>query len=271
MLKRHLILDGLNLFHRAKGGFQKGDHVLAFNFFRGLRPIVARFLPLDRVVLVLEGHPIANHALLEGYKANRPAADPDFIRQCDEIVALLAHHPITTVRHPDHEADDVVFDECVRLAPCDDAIIVSSDSDFTQVQQRLIQHVRVWNWRTEEFVIQPPYDYVAWKALRGDPTDNVPRVPGVTEATAMDVANGITPLGEVINDAVRRDAYERNLKVISLSSLTDEERGNLEVNVGKPDWKHAEETFKSYLFRSMLKDTTFAKYKATFDAVGSAR
>jgi hypothetical protein len=65
-----LVLDGHNLMHRARSGFQLGDFNIVFNFFRGLKPLVEQFKP-SRVYLTLEGEPKRHLKLLPEYKANR--------------------------------------------------------------------------------------------------------------------------------------------------------------------------------------------------------
>lgn len=165
-----LILDGYNLIHRARGGFQKGDWPIVFNFFRGLRPIVERFKP-DRVIIALEGAPKRQEMLLKEYKGTRGPAPDGFERQKDEIIQILGLMPLQVVYHPDFEADDLIHnlltwsdlhvDSC-RIERVH-ATVVSSDSDFTQLLQRDLrprhnvrtnvvmnlsdsEHIDVWNW-----------------------------------------------------------------------------------------------------------------------------
>ena len=55
-MRKVLLLDVYNLIHRARTGFTSGDHAIVYNFFRGLRPIIALHDP-DDVYFVLEGVP----------------------------------------------------------------------------------------------------------------------------------------------------------------------------------------------------------------------
>jgi 5'-3' exonuclease len=115
-----LLIDGANFMHRARAGFQEGPHPLLFNFYRNLRAQVALHDP-DRVIYVLEGHPKARHAESGTYKANRVIDEtlPENEKKVDEMKRLFAGYsdilelmtkafPITVVRHPDHECDDVI-------------------------------------------------------------------------------------------------------------------------------------------------------------------
>lgn len=115
-----LLIDGANFFHRARAGFQEGPHPLLFNFFRNLRALIGQHSP-DRVVYVMEGHPKARHAESSDYKANRKVDEtlPEnaakvkenqrlFSGYADIMELMTKHFPITVVKHPDHECDDVI-------------------------------------------------------------------------------------------------------------------------------------------------------------------
>jgi 5'-3' exonuclease len=115
-----LLIDGANFMHRARAGFQEGPHPLMFNFFRNLRALIGQHNP-DRVIYVLEGHPKARHEESADYKANRRIDEslPENEKKVDEMKRLFEGYsdilelmmktfPVTVVRHPDHECDDVV-------------------------------------------------------------------------------------------------------------------------------------------------------------------
>ena len=262
-----LILDGYNLIHRARGGFQLGEWPMVFNFFRGLKPIVEKFKPTV-VYFVLEGTPKHNIELLPEYKANRAAAPPaDFERQKNAILDVLDAMPIRLVQHPDFEADDVIHNIVLHTnasEPNVKNVIVSSDSDFTQLLQRHT-NVVVWNWRTKKNVEAPPYDYVSWKALRGDPTDNIPRCHGMNDRTAIDVLNVPTRLSELLNDAEFKSTYERNHKLIELHDFNDEEWPLLRTSLAvQPGWEFIRKTFAGYGFSSMVDDVAWSRWVDAF-------
>lgn len=267
---RYLVLDGYNLFHRARGGFQKGDWPVPFNFFRGLRPLIAQFLPLTRVYIVLEGNPKRHVALLPQYKANRPAAPDDFRRQIEKMVKILGMMPISVVQHDDFEADDVIAALIDHGQPGDVWTVVSSDSDFTQLLQRKTTGliVDVYNWREGRYLEAPAYDYIVWKALRGDATDNIPRCPGMTENVAMQVVNDPNRLQVLMNDASFCASFKRNIELIELKTMDDSERAGITMTSPKScDWNSVRSEFESMGFRSMLKESTWSKWTKTFDSI----
>ena len=161
-----LVLDGYNLFHRARSGFTKGDYPVVFNFFRSLKPLVEKFEP-TRVYITLEGEPKRQLAMLPSYKANRIVdrtteegekkhlALVEFHRQKDIIIDLLEKHfPLSVLQHPDFEGDDVIYNVVKNASAAVDFVVVSSDSDFTQLLQDF-HNVRVFNKITNAYVEAP--------------------------------------------------------------------------------------------------------------------
>jgi DNA polymerase-1 len=195
-----LFIDGHNFMHRARSGFQLGDYNVVYNFFRSLKPLIEQFGP-NRVYFTLEGHPKKRYELLPEYKANRIVDQTteagqekhkslaDFHRQADVIVNMLAlHFPISVMKHADFEADDLIFNVIRNASEAVEFTVVSTDTDFIQLLQKF-PNVKLYNPVTKAFVEAPEYDYVHWKALRGDGSDNVPGIPGVGDKTAEEVMN----------------------------------------------------------------------------------
>lgn len=272
-MKRHLILDGYNLIHRAKGGFQKGEWPIVFNFFRGLRPLIEKFLPVESVTFVIEGQPKRQESLLIDYKANRPASLESFLLQKKEVIDLLSSLPIDIVYHPDYEADDVVHNLILRKGKDRQTIVVSSDSDFTQLLQRNANgtnDVLVWNWRDDAYVTNPDFDYVTWKALRGDPTDNIPKCKGMSDKIALSVVNDRVAFESLLQNEDFKKDFERNKELIAFKDFDDATWTSCSTSVGTPDWNHVKEKFVSYGFKSMTKDSTWEKWVNTFKQIKSA-
>lgn len=270
------ILDAYNLMHRARSGFTRGQYPVIYNFFRGLRPIIEELQP-DIVYFVLEGQPKKNQQLLENYKGSRvvdPIVDPkkhaalqEFHRQKREILQLIqGRFPFVTVRHPDYEADDVMA-ELARMRAADDVTIVSGDSDMIQMLQES-SSVRLYHPIKKEFLEAPAYDYVQWKALRGDPTDDIPGIPGVGDKTATRL---------ILDEAKRaqffakkpgtREIWERNQELIRLTPFSEPDRALIEFKHTAADWDAVRTAFQAFGFGSMLKGSTWEKYVATFDCL----
>jgi len=279
-----LIVDGANFMHRARSGFQLGQYNIVYNFFRNLKALVEQFEP-TRVYFTLEGHPKRRLELLPSYKGNRlrlpapeaPTAEvpekvqkqlaalADYHRQADLIVDLLARHfPFSVVRHPDHEADDLVLNLVKNASNAVDFVVVSTDSDFTSLLQRF-DNVHLYHPIDKRFVEAPvDYSYVHWKAIRGDGTDNVPKLPGMDDDRAAALLTG--PIDELQQFLVEHGpAFERNVRLVRLMEFTPEELEQVESSSPTRDWEAVRATFDGYGFKSILKDPYWGKFQGVFD------
>ncbi len=140
--------------------------------------------------------PTFRHERFEDYKANRSAA-PDILRQqmglVREVVETLG---ITVLDLAGYEADDIIATLATQGRDAGlDVIVVTGDRDVYQLVED--PHVKVlYNRRgVSDYVLYdeegiegrtgvPPRLYLQYAALRGDPSDNLPGVPGVGEKTA---------------------------------------------------------------------------------------
>src|SRR5213595_3334642 len=140
--------------------------------------------------------PTFRHEVVEDYKAGRAEA-PDILRQqmglVRQVVDVL-HVP--TIELAGYEADDVIATLATRARDRgDDVVIVTGDRDTYQLVED--PHVKVlYNRRgVSDYVLYDeagikertgvtPAQYPEYAALRGDPSDNLPGVPGVGEKTA---------------------------------------------------------------------------------------
>ena len=256
-----LILDGYNLIYRARYSFSRGDFGTIFSFFRSLRPIIERFAPA-KAYFVLEGIPKKRLAMYEDYKQNRPRDDDqNFRNQKNTIIELLLTClPIQVIRHSDYECDDVIA-HLTHLHSEDQCVIVSSDTDFIQLLTR--ESVQLFNPIRKTFLEYPEYDYVTWKALRGDAADNIPGIKGVGDKTASKLARDPVKLENFFcADPERRIIFERNFKLIQLESNLDEQK--FEYSAALSNWQKLRKQFAEMEFNSIINDRSWKKYQASF-------
>ncbi|MEZ5218141.1 MAG: 5'-3' exonuclease H3TH domain-containing protein [Ilumatobacteraceae bacterium] len=198
-----LLLDGNSLTYRAffalptdmaTAGGQVTNAV--FGFTSMLINLIKDHQPDSIVVAFDRPEPTFRHERNPDYKANREAA-PDILRQqmglVREVVSALG---IVSVDEAGWEADDIIATLTHRIAAeGDDVIIVTGDRDSYQLVSD--PHVKVlYNRRgvsdyafyDEAGIMErtgvTPALYPQYAALRGDPSDNLPGVPGVGEKTA---------------------------------------------------------------------------------------
>ncbi len=265
---RVLFLDAYNLIYRANSGFTKGDNYVIYNFFRGLRPLVAKYSP-DLVYFVLEGKPKHRITLSENYKSNRKSAGDFFHAQKASIISAVKEFlPFASVRHPDFECDDVLATYVYQHArKGDECFVVSSDSDFIQLHN--ICNVTLYNPVKKKEIKAPDYDYVTWKALRGDPTDNIKGIKGVGEKTALKLVTNPKLLSEFLENPANRRIFDKNVNLIRLVDLSNAE-DEIELTTPKLNLEGLRDYFDELQFDSMLKEKTWENYTKTFKGLRDA-
>jgi DNA polymerase-1 len=129
------------------------------------------------------------------YKAGRGETPPDFQAQLSLIREVLDALHIPTLEVTGYEADDVIATITARAdAEAMDVLICTGDRDCLQLVNG---HVTVLyprkgvsdltRFTPEEVAAKynlSPAQYPDFAALRGDPSDNLPSIPGVGEKTA---------------------------------------------------------------------------------------
>ncbi|MCC6225683.1 MAG: DNA polymerase I [Microthrixaceae bacterium] len=183
--------------------------------------------------------PTFRHERIDTYKANRSAA-PDILRQqmglVREVVEALA---LPVVEVSGFEADDVIATLATQARDEGiSTIIVTGDRDSYQLVEDPYISV-LYNKRgvsdyalyDEAGIVERtgvrPDQYVIYAALRGDPSDNLPGIPGVGEKTA---AKLVTTYGTL--DGIFAHAAEQTPKLRSnLEEHEAQARTNAEVMV----------------------------------------
>lgn len=268
-----LCLDFMNQCHRARSGFQMGPAPVVFNFFRQFKALVDEFKP-NRVYVVLEGRPVQRYELLPEYKATRKVEESDpkyaelqkFFKQKDQVVDLLSKYfPVSVVRHPTSECDDTIYNLIQRSTTAIPWTVVSNDTDFIQLIQEY-SHVKVWNPIKKEFLESPnDYDYITWKSLRGDGSDNIPGIRGIGDKTAADLASDPEKLSNFLSDDINSSQFQRNYELISFRKWSDDERLELTSSSPSQSWQDVKDVFEGYGFKSITKEGSWEKFTKTFD------
>ncbi|WP_419928972.1 DNA polymerase I [Candidatus Poriferisocius sp.] len=228
----------------------------------------------DQVAVAFDRpEPTFRHERISSYKANRRET-PDTLRQQMGLVRKLVETlKITAVEHAGVEADDVIATLATQARDRgQDVIVVTGDRDAYQLVED--PHVRVlYNKRgvsdyalydeagIEERTGVKPADYVAYAALRGDTSDNLPGVNGVGEKTAAKLINaygGIEELYRHLEDQTPKlqenlgeaqDRVSMNLELMELVRDVPLEVGVDDLDLGQPDASEVEELFDFLEFR----------------------
>jgi DNA polymerase-1 len=181
--------------------------------------------------------PTFRHERLDTYKANRDSA-PDILRQQIGLVRQVAETlGIRVLELPGFEADDIIATLATQGRDAGlDVIVVTGDRDVYQLVED--PHVKVlYNRRgVSDYVLYDeagiqdrtgvlPSLYLQYAALRGDPSDNLPGVPGVGEKTA---AKLITTYGGIDGVFEHLDELSPKLRT-NLGEYETQVRENAEV------------------------------------------
>jgi DNA polymerase I len=267
-MKNILLLDGYNLIYRARySGMNKGDNSTIFNFFRSIRPLVEKFSP-DIVYFVLEGTPKARLEVSPDYKGQRVYNDDDgFNRQRKEIINLIKNHlPFITVRHEDYECDDIINYLANYKHKNDATTIISSDTDFIQ---SINDKTKLYNPVRKTFIDQTKYDYVSWKSLVGDKSDNILGFKGIGDKRAKLLLEDEEKLNSFLLQEDNKQKFEKNKFMISFHKLEDDSESiTFTFNKNNLQWDLLKEKFENFEFNSIVsKEKSWVKYINTFKSL----
>ena len=228
--KRIFLLDGHSLAYRAFFALpvtlatSTGQITNAvYGFTSMLIKLLAEERPDYLAVAFDLGAPTIRLEKFPEYKAGRAETPNDFKPQLGLIDEVLDTLHVPMVRVVDHEADDAIGTLAVRAAEKGlEAVIVTADRDFFQLvrpgiqvmfNRRGISDIVLYDEAgVEERFGVPPSQYLEYVALKGDPSDNIPGVPGVGDKTAAKLIQEYGSVEEVL-------------------AHTDELRGKLKENI----------------------------------------
>jgi 5'-3' exonuclease len=215
-----LILDVSSLMYRSH--FALGDSVRAsdgraIGALHGYLDMVARLVKSRRPDEVVHAYdhdwrPVARTDLYAGYKATR-AVDPEGLpEQFVLLREILEHTGMLQAQSPDWEAEDAIGAFCVDAGDDDLVEAVSGDRDLIQLVRdpvvKLLFTVRGVSELLEldEAGVLAKYGvpasrYGEFAILRGDPSDELPGVPGVGEKTARSLVQAYPSIDAMLEDA----------------------------------------------------------------------
>jgi 5'-3' exonuclease len=190
-----------------------------------------------------------------------------FFEQKNTIVDILtSFFPVSVVRHPTYECDDTIYNLISRSSTVTPWVVVSNDSDFTQLLNEF-PYVKIWNPIKKMYVETPEYDYVTWKSLRGDATDNIPGIPGCGDKTALKLVDDPVALKEYLERPGHREQFARNYGLIKFDRWSDEDALAMTSSVPSRDWDQVHQRFSEMGFASLTADKSWSKFTKTFDSL----
>ena len=280
-MERLMLLDGNGLIYRGYFALpplttSKGELVNAvFGFcsivLRGIADIKPDYVA---VAFDLQG-PTFRHEQYAEYKATRQRMPDDLRDQFPKVREVVAALRIPVYELAGYEADDVIGTIVVDAERRGlDTTIVTGDLDMLQL---VTDHTRLMTTRSgvENTILYDPakiderFGLVAgqmidYKALKGDPSDNIPGVPGVGEKTAAKLIRDYGSLAamyeridEVKPDKLRDKLVEHREAVLmgqDLSTIVRDLPVEFDLDaarLGDYDRETVIRLFREYEFRSL--------------------
>lgn len=209
-----LLLDSNSLMHRAYHALpnlksSKGLYTGAiYGFLSILLKIIKEQNP-THIAAAFDLHgPTFRHEMYKDYKATRKPMDEELRQQVEPLKDLITAMGIKIVSMQGYEGDDILGTLSKRFD--DDCIIVTGDRDSFQLvspttkvfwTKKGVSDIEVYDVQRllqDGFTVEQFIDY---KALRGDTSDNVPGIPGVGEKTAKQLLDKYGSLENILQNA----------------------------------------------------------------------
>lgn len=206
-----LLLDSNSLMHRAYHALPnlKSSKGLYTGAIYGFLSILLRLIKEQKpthIAAAFDLHgPTFRHEMFKDYKATRKPMDEELRQQVEPLKQLITAMGIKIVSLQGYEGDDILGTLSKRFD--DECIIVTGDRDSFQLvspttkvfwTKKGVSDIEVYD---EERLLQDGFtvsQFIDYKALRGDTSDNVPGIPGVGEKTAKQLLEKYGSLDEIL-------------------------------------------------------------------------
>ncbi|MCH5584380.1 DNA polymerase I [Shimazuella sp. AN120528] len=214
-MKKLMLIDGNSILYRAFFALpllsnSSGIHTnAAYGFAMMLVKMLEEEKPTHVLVAFDAGKMTFRHKDYEAYKGKRDKTPGELSEQVPLVQEILDAFAIQTYQQNGFEADDIIGTLAVQAEKEKiNTLIVSGDKDLFQL---IADHVTVLHTkkgvteidRYDEAALHERYglrpdQIVDLKGLMGDPSDNIPGIPGVGEKTALKLLAKYPTVEEII-------------------------------------------------------------------------
>ena len=277
MTKRLLLIDGHSMAYRAFYALPaenfttaQGQHTNAiYGFATMLLSLLSSEKPTHVAVAFDVSRKTFRSEIFPEYKANRAKTPDEFRSQMPYLHELVTAFGITTFEVEGFEADDVIA-TITKQAEREGAeiLICTGDRDSFQLvnekttvlypKRGVSDLARMTPDAVQEKYGMSPEQYPDFAALRGDPSDNLPSVPGVGEKTAAkwvveygslhELIANIDKLGGKVGQSLRDSINDviRNRELTQLVANVP-----LELSIDALAWSGVDESNTNPLFEKL--------------------
>jgi DNA polymerase-1 len=278
--KKLFLIDGNSLLYRSYYAIQRLSTSQGFptnaiyGFISMLRKITEREKPQYIGVVFDAKGPTIRHSAFKDYKAQRKPMPEDLVVQVPVVKKVLQALNIAFLEFERYEADDVLGSLAQRASAQNIlSVIVTTDKDLFQIVDK---KTTVYNpakelyfdeKKVKEFFGVFPSQVIDVLTLCGDPTDNIPGVPGIGEKTSKSLINDFGSLENLLKnlDKLRnprlKEKIEQNLEQLELSKMlvTIEKEMDIKFNLDEfrltePNYQEVTKLFQELEFSSLLSE-----------------
>ena len=274
MSKRLLLIDGHSMAYRAFYALPaenfttaSGQHTNAiYGFATMLLSLLSSEKPTHVAVAFDVSRKTFRSEIFPEYKANRAKTPDEFRSQMSYLHELVSAFGITQFEVEGYEADDVIATITKRAEKEGaEVFICTGDRDSFQLvndkttvlypKRGVSDLARMTPDAVQEKYGMSPTQYPDFAALRGDPSDNLPSIPGVGEKTAakwvveygslQELLSNVDKVGGKVGQSLR-DSIDNVIRNRELTQLVAEVPLNLSIDALA--WSGVDENLTNPLF-----------------------
>lgn len=260
--------DAYNLIYRARHalppGMQKSDWGITSCFFRSLAAL-NRTLNPDFAYFVTEGKPVDRLNLLPEYKGTRKhEKDDNFSKQRKEIIRIVTDYlPLVVANHANHECDDIIAHLVNKhVALGHDVTVASTDTDFLQLANTIPDY-KQYDPIRKKYKELPAHDYITWKALVGDSSDNIVGFKGIGNKRALSMLECDIKMQKFLSSTGYREKFELNKKLISFIPISKDDN-MITFSSAMANWDELHTHFTGLGFRTMVSERGWKNFVDAF-------
>lgn len=294
--KRLIIIDSNALIHRAFHALpplatKKGELVNAVYGFLLVFLRAVRELKPDYIAACFDFPALTfRHKAFKEYKGKRPPTAEGICQQIPKVKEVLAAFNVPIFEKEGLEADDVIGTITEKTADKTENIILSGDLDTLQLVnentrtyflRKGVKDIVLYdeNLVKEKYQGLTPEKLVDFKALKGDPSDNIPGVRGIGEKTAIGLILKFGSLEnlyeEIEGNSEKANEISSKTKeilikykdhaILSKSLAQIEKKADIDFDLEKCRWQKFDKQevikiFGKFEFQSLIKRLDELKY-----------
>lgn len=210
-----LVIDGNSIINRAFYGIRllsnkKGVYTNAVTGFMNIyMKLLAEYKPDGAAAAFDLKAPTFRHKAYDGYKAGRKGMPDELHMQMPYVKDILRALGVKVVECEGYEADDILGTlayacekaggECVIATGDRDSFQLVTDKTFVNLASTKEDILYTPAKIAEVYGVTPP-EMIEVKALMGDPSDNIPGVPGIGEKTALSLIRKYHTIANIYAD-----------------------------------------------------------------------